>query len=301
MILKKKKEQIYIYMPELRPCICGHKSRAVINYTVPEYGFVCPRCGLKALKATTHLVARENWNKMVEELSEGEDLYFMKNMDANDYNTAAANFYKELNNRRTCFNCTHRCMEEETGFESPECELCWHDKGNRYKNYGAFRISHWSEATIEQKRRKFERAGFGSKLFEKLVKEEKKTKCHDADDAVSLCDQYLAKPVKILKVIFDREATIVCWEDGSKTVIEQAMCESFDPDKNLALAIAKKYYGNDDSYQDVLKKWIPKKHRLTVFEFSAKYHFTMREVYQMINNGELSAFRDSDGLWIIER
>ena len=61
----------------------------------------------------------------------------------------------------------------------------------------------------------------------------------------------------IKKVLFNNPATIVFWEDGSKTIVRSGNCEhSFDPEKGLAMAIAKKAFGNKGSYYNIFKKWI---------------------------------------------
>lgn len=61
----------------------------------------------------------------------------------------------------------------------------------------------------------------------------------------------------IKKVLFNYPATIVLWEDGSKTIVRSSNCEhSFDPEKGLAMAIAKKAFGNKGSYYNIFKKWI---------------------------------------------
>lgn len=58
----------------------------------------------------------------------------------------------------------------------------------------------------------------------------------------------------IKKVIFNDPATIVLWEDGTKTVVK-AIKEAFDPEKGLAMAIAKKALGNEGNYFNTIKKW----------------------------------------------
>lgn len=63
---------------------------------------------------------------------------------------------------------------------------------------------------------------------------------------------------EITKVIFNDPATIVYWSDNTKTVVKCQKGDKFDPEKGLAMAIAKKYYGNTGSYCDELKKWLPK-------------------------------------------
>lgn len=69
-------------------------------------------------------------------------------------------------------------------------------------------------------------------------------------------------PIK--KVIFSDPATIVIWEDDTKTIVkagknDKGKQEKYDPEKGLAMAICKKLYGTNASgsnYYDVLKKWL---------------------------------------------
>lgn len=61
----------------------------------------------------------------------------------------------------------------------------------------------------------------------------------------------------IKKVIFNNPATIVFWSDGSKTVVKSHL-DDYDPEKGLAMAIAKKALGNEGNYYNVFKKWLPK-------------------------------------------
>jgi len=108
----------------------------------------------------------------------------------------------------------------------------------------------------------------------------------------------------IKKVIFNEPATIVLWDDGTKTVVKASriktvsipkkqydlatvtdmigdlnlkpgqyykttfddrsstyivnVYDGFDPEKGLALAIAKKALGNKGNYYNEFKKWLPK-------------------------------------------
>ena len=59
----------------------------------------------------------------------------------------------------------------------------------------------------------------------------------------------------IKDVIFNDPATIVLWADGTKTVVK-AENEPFDPEKGLAMAIAKKALGNNYDYYDIFKKYV---------------------------------------------
>lgn len=60
----------------------------------------------------------------------------------------------------------------------------------------------------------------------------------------------------IKKVVFNSPATIVFWKDGSKTVVKAQNDEMFDPEKGLAMAIAKKTMGNKGNYYNSIKKWV---------------------------------------------
>ena len=61
--------------------------------------------------------------------------------------------------------------------------------------------------------------------------------------------------MRIKKVIFNAPATIVYWQDGTKTVVK-ANNEPFDREKRLAMAIAKKALGNKGNFNNVFREWI---------------------------------------------
>ena len=61
----------------------------------------------------------------------------------------------------------------------------------------------------------------------------------------------------IKKVIFNEPATIVYWSDGTKTVVKCGEDDIWDPEKGLAMAVTKKFFGNEGFYYDIFKKWIP--------------------------------------------
>ena len=63
---------------------------------------------------------------------------------------------------------------------------------------------------------------------------------------------------KIKKVIFNDPATIVFWSDGKKTVVKCGERDIYDPEKGLAMAIAKRALGNEGNYYELFKKWLPK-------------------------------------------
>ena len=83
----------------------------------------------------------------------------------------------------------------------------------------------------------------------------------DPEDIIIASNRYKVEKTyslgtNIKKVIFNNPATIVFWSDGSKTVVK-AHNDDYDPEKGLAMAIAKKALGNEGNYYNVFKKWLP--------------------------------------------
>lgn len=79
---------------------------------------------------------------------------------------------------------------------------------------------------------------------------------------------------KIKKVIFNDPATIVYWEDGSRTVVKTSKNDIFDPEKGLAMAIAKRTLGDQGNYYNEFRKWLPKeepKHVVLVTNRAAEH------------------------------
>lgn len=63
--------------------------------------------------------------------------------------------------------------------------------------------------------------------------------------------------LKVKKVIFNDPATIVFFEDGSKVVVKANDGEAYDPEKGIAMAIAKKALANGDgNYYNTFDKWL---------------------------------------------
>ncbi len=60
----------------------------------------------------------------------------------------------------------------------------------------------------------------------------------------------------IKNVIFNNPATIVFWSDFTKTVVKCSDEESYDPEKGLAMCIAKKMFGNKGNYYNKIRKWL---------------------------------------------
>lgn len=60
----------------------------------------------------------------------------------------------------------------------------------------------------------------------------------------------------IKKVIFNDPATIVLWNDGTKTVVKCQEGDTYDKEKGLALCIAKKALGNKSNFNNEFKRWL---------------------------------------------
>ena len=84
---------------------------------------------------------------------------------------------------------------------------------------------------------------------------------YDISKSISLLSSSLIMPpgfhwiLNIKRVIFNEPATIVLWKDGTKTVVKCGESETFDKEKGLAMAIAKKALGNKGNYFNVIKKY----------------------------------------------
>ena len=87
---------------------------------------------------------------------------------------------------------------------------------------------------------------------------------------LSPLDKYIKEDIRIMtdytkfynrftikNVIFNPPATIVFWADGTKTIVKKGENDIFDPEKGLAMAIAKKALGNKGNYYNAIKEWLP--------------------------------------------
>lgn len=73
-------------------------------------------------------------------------------------------------------------------------------------------------------------------------------------------DNIIYRKEDIEKVIFNDPATIVYWNDGTKTVVKCQDDDRFDKEKGLAMAIVKKLFGNKGNYNKIFKKYIGENH-----------------------------------------
>ena len=63
---------------------------------------------------------------------------------------------------------------------------------------------------------------------------------------------------KIKRVIFNDPATIILWNDGTKSVVKCQNGEPFDAEKGFALAYLKKLLGNDNTFNKEINRWVQK-------------------------------------------
>lgn len=59
----------------------------------------------------------------------------------------------------------------------------------------------------------------------------------------------------IKKVIFNNPATIVLWNDGTKTVVKCNHRDTYDSEKGFAMAISEKVLGSYSEFKREMKKW----------------------------------------------
>lgn len=70
---------------------------------------------------------------------------------------------------------------------------------------------------------------------------------------------FMTKPYnkpKIKNVIFNPPATIILWEDKTKTVFKCQGDEPYDAEKGFVMAYMKKLLGNDNTFNKEIKKWV---------------------------------------------
>lgn len=105
------------------------------------------------------------------------------------------------------------------------------------------------------------------------------------DEGHNYCmhDTVNSSRMMIKKVIFNNPATIVLWSDGSKTVVKSYL-DDYDPEKGLAMAIAKKALGNEGNYYNVFKKWLPKDDEEIEIKIDQNFNDAINKALEDIKN-----------------
>lgn len=65
----------------------------------------------------------------------------------------------------------------------------------------------------------------------------------------------------IKNVYFNDPATVVLWDDGTKTIVKCQDGDTYSKEVGLAMCISKKALGNKGNYNDIFKKWIPEEEK----------------------------------------
>ena len=89
----------------------------------------------------------------------------------------------------------------------------------------------------------------GNKIIEEVEKREEEQKRTEIDSFIG----------SIRKIIFNDEATIIFWDDGTKTVVKCDIDDYYDREKGIALCIVKHLFGDIGYYNEIFKSFEPKK------------------------------------------
>lgn len=138
----------------------------------------------------------------------------------------------------------------------------------------------------------------------------------DIDIIFDMKNRRIKPEERIKNVIFSNPATIVFWDDGTKTVVKANGDDPYDPEKGLAIAITKKFFGtnkNKSNYYDIFKKWLPKDEKetkktvdkgvddcyYTIKELSEIFNISRDKVRNNIKNGLYPNAIKQSGAWLI--
>lgn len=103
-------------------------------------------------------------------------------------------------------------------------------------------------------------------------------------DRTTLTPYILPFP-EIKDVIFQEPATIVLWNDGTKTVVRSQCGEKYDPEKGLAMAISKKALGNTREYYHKFLHWEKKYKKSQEYLNNLKYKKHRTESVTLMSDG----------------
>lgn len=83
---------------------------------------------------------------------------------------------------------------------------------------------------------------------------------HRTDIKATILDPYFFVRNKtydrIERVIFNDPATIIIWEDGTKTIVKCQEGDTYSKELGLAMCFAKKFLGNKGNFNDIFKKYL---------------------------------------------
>ena len=88
------------------------------------------------------------------------------------------------------------------------------------------------------------------------VKMQIEVKKYCDEDIEQTKNLYYGLSLTIKDVIFNPPATIILWMDGTKTVVKDQGEVFYDPEKGMAMAVAKKAFGNQGNYYNQFAKYL---------------------------------------------
>ena len=91
------------------------------------------------------------------------------------------------------------------------------------------------------------------------------------EDIKQVRNLYYSLSLSIKDVIFNPPATIVFWMDGTKTVVKDQGEVFYDPEKGMAMAVAKKAFGNQGNYYNQFAKYLNIYEKKQENEFAKSY------------------------------
>jgi hypothetical protein len=74
-----------------------------------------------------------------------------------------------------------------------------------------------------------------------------------------LVDEFVSPTPK--QVIFNDPATIIIWNDNTKTVVKCQSGDLYDPEKGFVMAYLKRLLGNKNEFNKEINKWVYGKKR----------------------------------------
>ena len=107
------------------------------------------------------------------------------------------------------------------------------------------------------------------------VKMQIEVKKYCDEDIEQTKNLYYGLSLTIKDVIFNPPATIVFWMDGTKTVVKDQGEVFYDPEKGMAMAVAKKAVGNQGNYYNQVSKYLDIYEKKQEAEFTSSYANTV--------------------------
>ena len=107
------------------------------------------------------------------------------------------------------------------------------------------------------------------------VKMQIEVKKYCDEDIEQTKNLYYGLSLTIKDVIFNPPATIVFWMDGTKTVVKDQGEVFYDPEKGMAMAVAKKAFGNQGNYYNQFAKYLDIYEKKQEAEFTSSYANTV--------------------------